>query len=350
MLAQAELEAKLAQELADLRDVMGVIPKYPFDEQAVTSLNTRLYLNPVDDERVHVVSGRNPRIEYWASVDYQSVGLMTHAETLNWMRKRLEDPNNLPVRVDILWKNEAGPVLRDKVIRTIRDLDAQMQADVRLGRNPFIGSGEAPYYLRNGTITTFYPASVRQPGGAPGELLVNGPVDLDKLEEHIRWRMTMQSNLPVTFRIEYDRASIDLARRLTEEIERIAKRLGVTELVDIESIFVNPVPQEAFMGRWQAVTAGEVQSIDIDPGGKCHVRIGERSPLGSPGEVVTCQWYLTSREIVADPKKTYSGGRRYVFRAHIDEDGNLAACCGLFYPQGSFHLSSLHPTILREVN
>lgn len=349
LLAQAQLEAKLATELVDLRDIMGVIPKYPFDEQPLRSLSTRLRLNPIDDDRVYVLDTSDAKTDYWAMVDHQSVGVMSQADTIDWIRKRLSDPNDLPVRIDIHWKNEAGPVLRDKVIRAIKDIGAEMQTEVRLERNSFIGSGKTPYYLRKGTVTTFYPAPVRRPGKRADDLFVNGPVDPADLEDSIRWRMTMQWNLPVTFHIEYDRASFDLAQRLADEIETVAKDLGVTELVDVESVLVEPIPPEVFTGKWQAITKGEISGIDVDPGGECRFTLGKRCSFGRPGDILTCQWYLTTKEIVLDPRTVVNGDHRDLCRGHIDKEGNLVTYRGVFYPQGSFHLQYPQPTILDKV-
>lgn len=348
LLAKTELEAKLMEELAALREVMGVIPKYPFGKQPVEGLHTRLYLNPIDDERVYVLDSESPSTEFWAMARFKSLGLMSQADALNLIRGRLRDPNNLPIRADILWRNQAAEELRDKVIGLIKEMGAEMQAEVRLGRGPFIGSGESPFFLRQGEITTFYPAPVQRPAGPPNTLLVTGPVPLHDLEQHILWRITYQWNLPLTFRIEYDRASADPAQRISEKIRTITSRLNVTELVDVKSILVEPVPEVAFLGRWKAITDGEVREVTLQREGQSHLTM-DRQPDGGAGAMtMSAPWYLTTKEIIIDLNKVYARGHRYVYRGHINSEGNLVLDKGLIECQGGFGLSGYMPMVFEK--
>ena len=65
LLAKAELESKRTTELANLREVMGVMPRFPFEKKPTKSLNTWLDLNPID-ERVYVLDYLKPFADYWA--------------------------------------------------------------------------------------------------------------------------------------------------------------------------------------------------------------------------------------------------------------------------------------------
>jgi hypothetical protein len=350
LLARAELESKLMKELADLREVMGIIPKYPFDEQPVEGLKTRIHLNPIDDDRVHVIEIADPTFEYWAMMEYKSLGLMSQNDVRDLIRRRLQNPSNRPVRVDILWRNKAAAELRDGVVRTIKEVGAEMHADVRIERNAFIGSGESPYFLRQGRITTFYPAPVRRPGQPSTKVLVNGFVDPQELDGHLQWRIGFQWNIPLTFWIEYDKASSDVAQRVASEVKSVADRLGVAGLVEVKSVLVDPVPDTVFLGRWESMGKGEIQAIDIHLNGEGTIILGEGSQLGKTGETIRCPWWLTTKEIVLDPGKVVGAGHRYMFRAHVDESGNLAAFRGMFYPQGSFHLAQAQPTVLKKMD
>lgn len=349
LLAKTELESKLMSELTNLREMLGVIPKYPFDKQPVDALNTWLRLNPIDDDRVYVLDTEKPMTEYAAMTEFKPLGLMSQSDVLDLIRARLRDPNNLPIRADIFWRDEAAEELRDKVVALIKQLGAEMEADVRLGKNYFIGSGEAPFFLRDGQITTFYHDGVRQPDSPAGSVLVTGPVDPQNLDPHILWRITYLYNLPFAFRIEYDRASADLAQRISDRIRTITTGLNVTELVDVKSILVEPVPEAAFLGRWKAITDGEIREVALQREGRSELTL-DRQPDGSGGPTaMSAPWYLTTKQIIIDLKKVYAKGYRYVYRGQINSEGNLVLDRGVIEPQGSFGRSAVIPMVLEKV-
>lgn len=349
LLAKAELESKLMSELTNLREMLGVIPRYPFDKQSVKGLNTWLRLNAINDDRVYVLDTGKPFIDYWAVTDFIPVGLMAQKDALEWIRGRLGDSSNLPIRIDIVWKNQAAEKLRDKVVAVVKEMKAGRQADVRLGKNSFIGSGECPVYLRRGEITTFYPSPVRPPDSSPNTRLVNGRVDPQDLDQHILWRVVYQWNLPLTFRIEHDEASTALASQTADRIRTIAQRLGVTELVGVRSIPVEPVSEAAFLGRWRAVSESKVREIVLQRGGQSELVV-DRQPDGSGGPAtMSVRWYLTTKEIIIDLDKVYAMGHRYLYRGHLDGEGHLILDTGLIEPQGSFGLSGRRPMTFEKV-
>ena len=349
LLAKTELEAKLMEKLADLRELMGVTPRYAFSKQPVDTLNTWLRLNPIDDDRVYVLDTVKPFIDYWATTRFKPLGLMSQGDVMDLIRERLRDPNNLPIRTDILWRNKAGEELRDRVIGVTREMGAAMQAEVRMGRNDFIGSGEAPFLLRQGRIITFYPLPVRRQDDSSNSSLVTGTVKPHDIESHILWRITFQWNVPLTFRIEYDRASFDLAQHIAEEIRTIAKRLGISELVGVDSILVEPLPETAFLGHWRAISKGDIREITLQPSGQSELTLN-RQPDGSKGDPeMSAPWYLTTKEIIIDLNKVYAMGHRYVYRGHINSEGNLILDKGLIQCQGSFGLSGVTPIVLEKV-
>ncbi len=338
LLARTELESKLMTEITNLREVMGVVPKYPFDKQPVGSLRTWLRLNHVYADSVYVLNTQKPISEYWAYTRSESLGLMSQKEALGLIQERLRDPNNLPARIDILWVSESAEALRDKTLKLVRDMGSAMQVEVNLDRNDFIGSGEAPFFIRQGKITTLYPVAVFRPEGGPNDFLTTGPVDPQELAQHILWRITYQWNLPVTFRIEHDQAGSDLARRIADEVAAISRRLGVSELVHAELVPVEPVPERAFLGRWKALGKGEIQTIEIQPEGVCELAMGPKSRQA--GTNLTCPWTPTTKEIIIDPKENAKENWIwYTYRASINADGNLAVDKGVIYPQGTFFRS-----------
>lgn len=342
LLAKTELEAKLMEELANLREVMGVIPKYAFDRQPVEGLNTWLSLNLID-ERVYVLDTEKPFIDYWAVTRFKSLGLMSRETMLDLVRERLRDPNNLPARIDILWSNKAAEELRDTVIAQIKELGCEMQTEVRLCRPHSIGNGEACFFLRDGQIRALYPVPVQRPDGTPSKFLFTGLVDPYDLDQHILWRITFHWNVPLTFRIEYDQAGFDLAQRISEQIRAVAQRLELTELVDVKSVLVEPIPEAVFLGRWKAITKGEIQAIEIRPEGHCQLTMSGQPRRTGDRQTAPAPWTLTTKEIFLDYDHLVT------YRGRVNAEGRLVLDRGEIYTQGSFHLSGRPPTVFEKV-
>ncbi len=357
-MARAELESKLMSELTNLREVMGVIPKFPFDKQPVETLHTWLRLNPIEGGNVYVLDTRKPIIEYWAYSRFESLGLMSHQKVLDLIRERLKDPNSLPAKLEILWTNKEAEDLRDETLELVREMGAATKTEVSLGKNDFIGSGEAPFFVRQGTITTLYPVPVLRPDDAiMWDFISTGLVEPKDLDQHILWRITYQWNLPFTFRIEHDQAGSGLAQRIADQIKAIADRLGVSDLVGVQSVLVEPVPEDAFLGRWktgtgdiqQRVGMGEIQALDIQPGGKCAITWSRDAESKRAGMTVTYPWTITTKEIIIDPgEDSKANWNWYTYRAYINSDGNLALEKGVIYPQGAFFRSGNRTMVFRK--
>ncbi len=336
-MARTELESKLMMELTNLREVMGVMPKFPFDKQPVESLHTWLRLNPIEGGRVYVLDTRKPIIEYWAYSRFESLGLMPRQEVLDLIRQRLKDPNSLPAKLEILWTNNEAEDLRDETLELVREMGIATKTEVRLGKNDFIGSGEAPFFVRQGKITTLYPVPVLRPDGGPYDFISTGPVAPQELDQHVLWRITYQWNLPFTFRIEHDQVNSDLAQRIVDQIKTIAEGLGVSDLVGVQSVLVEPVPKQAFLGQWKVLTKGEIQALDVQPDGKCALMWSRQARSKRAGTTGTYPWTITTKEIIIDPgEDSKANWNWYTYRAYIDADGHLAVEKGLIYPQGTF--------------
>jgi hypothetical protein len=330
VLAKAELESKRTTELANLREVMGVVPKFPFEKKPTRGLSTWLDLNLVD-ERVYVIDYVKPPSgyfsDYWADSRWRSAGLQSEGETLDYIRVRLADPSKLPIRIEIHYRAEktsAAGDLRDKVISLAKETNSQMDTEVRTELSVWVGSGESPFYLRQGKIYTFYPAPVQRPDGGT-KRLVSGLVSQDELEQSILWRLTKPKNVPLTFRIEYDEASALLAKQVAETAGAVAQRLGIAELVGAKEILVEPVPEAAFLGRWKALKEGEIQEIDFQPEGQARLTMttGAQTNVSAP-------WTLATKEIFIDM------GRTIMWRGYLDTEGNLVMDKAAMWPQGSW--------------
>ncbi len=310
--------------------------------QSAAQLNAWVSLQ-VLGQRVVVLDTLKPFFDHWSRLRHKVVGALSEKETLDYLRGRLQDKKSLPIRVHIYYLPETKSAvedLRQQIFALAREANAERDTDVRLEPSFYVGSGESPFYLREGRIRTFYPRSMPRPDGGP-EPIRSGLVDPNDLEQHILWRLTMPKNLPLTFRIEYDEASSQLARQVANIAKAVAQRVGLTDLVGVTGALVDPIPEGAFLGKWQALGEGIIQSIDIQPTGVCQVLVGEGSPALKAGASITGTWVWTVREIQLDINDPIEGTwdrdpLHYAYRAAVSGEGNLVIGRGEIWPQGSF--------------
>jgi len=218
----------------------------------------------------------------------------------------------------------------------------------------WVGWGESTFFLRNGTISTLHAGGkpLKRPDGGP-KPLGTGVVEPNDLEQHIMWRLLFPKNVPLKFRIEHDEASAKLARQTADKVRIVAKDLGISELVEVERILVEAVPESAFLGRWQAITKGEVQVIDIQPTGVCVFTMSSGTKPIRGGMSVPGTWFLTPKEIHFDVKDSgieIRGTVYYVYRyrGYLDKEGKLVVDRGEIHVEGSFHPFP-NPTVFEKV-
>ena len=339
LLAKTELEAKMMTEVANLRELMGIIPKHAFDKKPIESLSSWIILRALD-EGVYVLNNLQPFHEWWARQHLKSLGLLSRKEALDYVRELLKDPNNFPIRIDHSYTAEmsnSAKDLHDEVVSMIMEANCQMEAEVNLTQIENVGRGESMIFLRNGKISILHSgggAPIKRPDGGP-KSLATGVVEPNDLDQHILWRLLRPKNVPLTFRIEHDQTSSKPARQTADKVRAVAKDLGIGELVDVERILVEAVPESDFLGRWQAITKGEVQTIDIQPTGVCVFAMSPGSKPIRGGMSVPGRWFLTPKEIFMDIKDQRSDGY-YVYCGHLDKEGHLVANRGEIHIEGSF--------------
>ena len=345
VLAKAELESKRTTELANLRELMGVTPKFPLSPQLMSTLNAWVYLNVIG-ERVYVLDTLKPFSQYWADNGWKSGGLLSERETLDYLRERLKDRSNLPIRINFLHTaamNTAAEDLRAKIASLVKETNSEMDTEVRPEVLTWTTSGRSPFFVREGKIRTFYPAPVRRPAGGPNRLST-GLVAPNDIEQHILWRLLFPGNVPFKFLIEYDQASAELAKQVADTAKAAAKRLGISELVEVAGTLVEPVPETVFLGRWQTPGKADFQTIDVQPTGVCLLTTGTGSESSKAEATVSCPWTLATKEIFID------SSRLITYRAYVGAEGNLFVDKGKIWPPGSWHAAGVQPpTIYKKV-
>jgi hypothetical protein len=350
LLAKAELEAKRAGELANLRELLGVIPRFPFESQPIASLNTWVSLLPVD-ARVLVLGALKPFPDYWALERHTVAGLLSEKETLDYVRGRLQDKNGLPIRIDIYYKPETNSTclrLRDAIRLLAQGAGAEMRTEVRLEPTSWVGTGTSTFFLREGKIRALFPAAVQRPDGG-SKLLGSGLVDPNDVEQCVLWYLTTPKNVPLKFRIEYDEASTALARQVAETARAVVQRLGIADLVGVAAVLVEPVPEVAFLGRWEALGKGYVRALDIRTQEVCQVTMGEGSDVIKAGTSVSGTWLPTSKEILMDINDWVWGKPRYYYLASLNENRNLVLDRVEIFLQGSVHVIGVGRTVFKKV-
>jgi len=358
LLAKAELESKRTTELANLRETVGIVPKLPLAAQPIETLNSFISLEIIDD-RLFVLECQKPFIDYWVVQRWKVAGFLSEKETLNYLRGKLGDADSLPIRIEIYCSSDTQNTARDlrnKIISVSKETNSQMDTEVRLSSaTDTVGDGNATFYLRQGEITTFHTHAMKRPDGGP-EPLTSGLVNLKDLEQHILWRLTKPKNVPLTFRIEHDRPSASLARKVADKARTVVRRLDIGELADVKMVLVEPVAETEFLGRWRGESRGDVHEIDVRPEGVCQVTMGDRFGKDkTPGAIkagttVPGTWLLTTDEIIIDINDKSPHGADYYYRGYFEEDGSLIVDKGMIYPQGSFHVSGApRQMILKKV-
>ncbi len=353
VLAKAELESKRTTELASLREIMGITPRFPFDKQPTGDLNTWLNLQ-VLDQRVVVYDALKPFQDYWAMWRHQVAGVLSEKETLGYIRGRLKDKKNLPMRILVNYQAEsrsASERLREAVFSLARETGTDMDVEVRLELNWWSSpTAEVPFFCREGKIRTLYSAPMARPDGRPTLFQEGlGVVDPNDLEQHVLWRLTYPGNLPISLRVEYDRASAPLDRQVAETIKTTAQRLGVAELVAVKSVLVEPVPETAFLGRWEVLRKGYFQAIDVQPQGVCQVIMGDGTETLQAGASLKGTWVPTCKRILVDISERAAWGPHFYYLASINEKGNLVVDRTEIYTQGYFRLANTGQMIFQKV-
>ncbi len=339
MLAKTELEAKRMTEVANLRKVMGITPRHPFEKQSIDALSSWVVLR-VLDEGVYVLDSLQPFHNYEVRRRYKSLGLQSRKEALDYVREKLKDPNNFPIRIELCHTAEmsfAAKDLHGKVVSLAIEANCQMEADVSRTRIKQVGTGVSLFFIREGTISTLHKAGpIKRPDGGP-EHLGTGVVEPNDLDQHIMWRLLLPDHFPRKFRIEHDKTSSKSARQTDDKIRIIAKDLGINELVDVERILVEAVPESDFLGRWQAITKGDIQTIDIQPTGVCVFGKSPGSKIKG-GPSVPGRWFMTPKEIFMDIKDNRKDNREgyHVYRGTHDMQGLLVVDRGEIRVEGSF--------------
>jgi hypothetical protein len=195
-----------------------------------------------------------------------------------------------------------------------------------------------------------YGTPMRRPDGRP-PLFQTGlvVVEPNDLEQHVLWHLTYPGNLPIRLRIEYDQASAATAKQVAGSIKTTAQSLGVADLVAGAQVLIEPVPETAFLGRWEARRKGYFQAIDIQPQGVCQVSMDDGTEKFQAGASVKGTWTPTCKEILLDIGDGPRGYGSFFYLASINQRGNLVVDRTELYKQGYFNVHNTGQMIFQKV-
>jgi hypothetical protein len=232
MLARAELESKRIQELAKLRETMGIIPRHAFGEIQLGQLTTAITLDVLDEQHVLVFQGKKPFKVSTRNQNCDFLTLITKEEVPQYMGKILQSKEKLPLRVDILRREDSralSETVHAQLIQQITQSGTELETDVRsireISRHPAYH-----YYCIKGEIGTGY--SSRQNGGGNHPYLLN--ISNEKnLMDRVLSKLSGPTLLPVEYIIEYDDVGLKSAEQTANTIKKLAEEQHISDLVTV---------------------------------------------------------------------------------------------------------------------
>jgi hypothetical protein len=269
-LARAELESKRMIELGKLRQIMGVIPAHAFGRRPVSELKTWLHLDVVGDRIVVSVSRQ--------SMGYSPAGVMAKNTAVEYVAKQMKGESRLPIRIDIHRTVDGLPLseqLESEITQLIKKSNLQMQAEIHLeevhqafyGRELFVEEGKVG-------------RSRREPGNRPSYL--NDIIEPNNLARTVESWIVGPKSVPAVFTISYIRGDEETADKVSQTVMETAKRLGLSEFVQVKRVLRQLKAEEMYLGRWEAKRDdGPVMGIIIEPNRSCVLIEGEEQTRSS---------------------------------------------------------------------
>lgn len=230
ILARAELDARRTTKLAELREIMNIVPKHAFGRKPVTTLNGWFKLDVIDDY-VYILKCLKPYYRYdnqpgrYRGID--PVKCMSEEDAIRYVHELIKKQDQLPLRIDIS-RNVAGSKLSkqicERIIKMVKNENMQLEVEVYLEEKERSSVYKRDWFLKDGKI--YYTLD---------RLKRNAPIDKRaNFEDYISSYLKNVGYLPAKYKIEYDAEGKDLAFHANEVLKETAKKYGVTQFVEIE--------------------------------------------------------------------------------------------------------------------
>lgn len=234
-LTRTELETKLTMQLAQLREIMNIVPILEY-KHPVGALNTWVVLDVFSHMRdqVYVFKYSKPFYERgyngWTTSECRPVQLMSPQETIAYIRDLLDSKWYFPLRVDIL-ASQAGRELSEEIKKQIDQMIEEMklqmmEVEVWLAPEPREDITHVGVVLEQGKAACWG-------GTAPG--LGDWLPSIEwAIREYIKGQWLQRPGfLPLKLRIKFDQESEDLAVEVDQATREAISELAVEGLVEL---------------------------------------------------------------------------------------------------------------------
>jgi len=238
VLAKAELEAERLVALAELREVMNIVPKHPFMRRPESDIGDRLSID-VMGEIVCVYKGFQSRT-YRPPTKVRVLSANEIAPFLDEFLRNKSDLE-LPLRIDIS-RTKSGQKLSEelyeKVLEMLKAANIQLDAEVHLDKRVRVEEQVAGLAVAADKLYFCY---------AGGEEIA---LTKEEVKPFIAEVLKSPGSMPLRIDLEFDKKNSDLASSISDFARQTTRELGIEKLVEIktpprepDSLVGKPLPE-----------------------------------------------------------------------------------------------------------
>lgn len=238
ILAKAELEAERLVALAELREVMNIVPKHPFMRRPESDVGDRLSIDVIG-EMVCVYRGFQNRT-YKPPTKIRVLSANEIAPFLDEFLKNKSDLE-LPLRIDISRTKsgqKSSEELYEQVLKMLKAANMQLDAEVHLDKRVRVEEQVAGLAMAADKLYFCY---------ADGEEIA---LTKEEVKPFIAYVLKNPGSMPLRIELEFDKKNSDLASNISDFARQTARELGIEKLVEIktpprepDSLIGKPLPK-----------------------------------------------------------------------------------------------------------
>ena len=223
ILAKAELEATRLAELAELREVMNIVPKHPFMRRPERDVRDRLSID-VMGELVCVYKGFQNR----TYTPPTKIRVLYADEVVPFLDEFFKNTSGLalPLRIDISRTKsgqELSEELYEQVIEMLKASNLQLDAEVHLEETVRLPEQVVGLVIAAEKLYFCY---------ADGKEI---PLTREDVKPFIANVLQRPGSMPLRIELEFDKKNSTLASNISDFARQTTRELGIEKLVEIET-------------------------------------------------------------------------------------------------------------------